>query len=123
MNTMRTLALALALGFVLPQAALAAARPLVTLPQDSVVGEVTLRKGAYHVELSPAGDSVAFTKGKKTIATAACTVAALPEAGRTDMVVYRPMADGRMSVSRILLGGAQKEIQLTSAGAPQTSRK
>lgn len=110
---MRSLVASTCLAAILALSSTALAAPTrFTMPVDSVVGGAELLKGTYRIEVSPAGDTVTFSRGKKVVATSPCSVSALAESVPEDMATFTKTADGKMQVSRLLLAASKQEIRL-----------
>ena len=92
-----------------------AASVRLALATDAVVGDTPLQAGSYRVEISPSGDSVTFSRGKKVVATSACTVTSFPSDVPEDRMTFTKTADGKLRLARILLVDGDREVKLAQA--------
>lgn len=92
----------------------------IRLDRAALVGSTLIQPGTYQLELSPAGDTVRFVQGKRTVTETPCSVGLGQPLYAGTAIHYRTGGDGADRLVRIVFADSKLAIQFSAEGAGGT---
>jgi hypothetical protein len=92
----------------------------IRLDRAALVGSTLIEPGTYQLELAPAGDTVRFVQGKRTVTEAPCSVGLEQPLYAGTAIHYRTGSGGADRLVRIVFADSKLAIQFPAEGTGGT---